>query len=306
MFFLDKPLCATDDSHHREHHPDGQPEVHIQDHHWQPGYHPNYLDKDTSATGSLQPHSRVDGQSLAATQRVWAHSQSRSYWSSTAQASPETARTSAWGWWRWCTPALPENEKKVGVCFGRLFALQCNVLRTEWADLRQEVEERPNQQQDNQNDQAGEQARELQTQTKVQCNNPGVFWPFWEAGRSLLCPTCVWPPALSSMFVVARVAELGKQVKKEDTVLETPWANSSWGKKTAFLRGILHKRESEVKWTHYLVGVDGVAMLVSVDHRQWDGHGVADEGDGHRVAGDVGEGAQGRQPWPGEPGRCWG
>lgn len=29
------------------------------------------------------------------------------------------------------------------------------------------------------------------------------------------------------MLVVANVAELGKQVKKEDTVLETPWANSS-------------------------------------------------------------------------------
>lgn len=40
--------------------------------------------------------------------------------------------------------------------------------------------------------------------------------------------TCVCPPALSSMLVVARVAELGKQVKKEDTVLETPWASSSW------------------------------------------------------------------------------
>lgn len=44
--------------------------------------------------------------------------------------------------------------------------------------------------------------------------------------------TCVWPPALSSMFVVASVAELGKQVKKEDTVLEIPWANSSWHQTT--------------------------------------------------------------------------
>lgn len=42
-------------------------------------------------------------------------------------------------------------------------------------------------------------------------------------------------------------------------------------------------------------------MLVGVDHRQRDGHGVADEGDGHRVSGDVGESAQGGQPWPGEP-----
>lgn len=30
------------------------------------------------------------------------------------------------------------------------------------------------------------------------------------------------PPALSSMFVVANVAELGKQLKKEDNVLEIP------------------------------------------------------------------------------------
>lgn len=44
--------------------------------------------------------------------------------------------------------------------------------------------------------------------------------------------TCVCPPALSSMFVVANVAELGKQVKKEDTVLEIPWANSSWHETT--------------------------------------------------------------------------
>lgn len=43
-------------------------------------------------------------------------------------------------------------------------------------------------------------------------------------------------------------------------------------------------------------------MFVGVDHRQRDGHGVADEGDGHRVSGDVGEGAQGGEPWPGEPG----
>lgn len=49
--------------------------------------------------------------------------------------------------------------------------------------------------------------------------------------------TCVWPPALSSMLVVAKVAELGKQVKKEDTVLETPWANSSWNQKQ-----VLHKQ----------------------------------------------------------------
>lgn len=29
------------------------------------------------------------------------------------------------------------------------------------------------------------------------------------------------------MLVVARVAELGKQVKSEETVLEMPWASSS-------------------------------------------------------------------------------
>lgn len=46
--------------------------------------------------------------------------------------------------------------------------------------------------------------------------------------EACLVPTCVCPPALSSIFVVASVAELGKQVKKEDRVLEIPWANSSW------------------------------------------------------------------------------
>ena len=33
------------------------------------------------------------------------------------------------------------------------------------------------------------------------------------------------------MLVVARVAELGKQVKRDDTVLEIPWARSSWRNK---------------------------------------------------------------------------
>lgn len=34
--------------------------------------------------------------------------------------------------------------------------------------------------------------------------------------------TCVCPPALSKMLVVARVAELGKQVNREETRFETP------------------------------------------------------------------------------------
>lgn len=43
--------------------------------------------------------------------------------------------------------------------------------------------------------------------------------------------TCVCPPALSKMLVVASVAELGKQVNKEETRFERPWARSSYGKR---------------------------------------------------------------------------
>lgn len=43
--------------------------------------------------------------------------------------------------------------------------------------------------------------------------------------------TCVCPPALSKMLVVASVAELGKQVNKEETRFERPWASSSCGKR---------------------------------------------------------------------------
>ena len=39
------PLSATDHSHHREHHSDSQPKVHIEYHHRQPGYNPNHLHK---------------------------------------------------------------------------------------------------------------------------------------------------------------------------------------------------------------------------------------------------------------------
>lgn len=41
-------------------------------------------------------------------------------------------------------------------------------------------------------------------------------------------PTCVFPPASTSRLVVANVAELGKQEKREEMRLETPWAKSSW------------------------------------------------------------------------------
>ena len=39
--------------------------------------------------------------------------------------------------------------------------------------------------------------------------------------------TCVFPPASTSRLVVANVAELGKQEKREETRLETPCARSS-------------------------------------------------------------------------------
>lgn len=37
------PLCAADDSHHREDHPDSQAKVHIEYHHREPSYKPNHL-----------------------------------------------------------------------------------------------------------------------------------------------------------------------------------------------------------------------------------------------------------------------
>lgn len=43
------------------------------------------------------------------------------------------------------------------------------------------------------------------------------------------------------MFVVANVAELGKQVKKEDTVLEIPWASNSWHQTTDVYQTVSNK-----------------------------------------------------------------
>lgn len=40
------PLCATDDSHHRENHPNGKAKVHVKHYYRQPRYHPNDLHKD--------------------------------------------------------------------------------------------------------------------------------------------------------------------------------------------------------------------------------------------------------------------
>lgn len=40
------PLCATDDSHHRENNPNGKAKIHIKYYYRQPGYHPNHLHKD--------------------------------------------------------------------------------------------------------------------------------------------------------------------------------------------------------------------------------------------------------------------
>lgn len=50
----DVPLCAADDSHHRENYPNGEAKVHIKYHYRQPGDHPNYLDKDTARITSQQ------------------------------------------------------------------------------------------------------------------------------------------------------------------------------------------------------------------------------------------------------------
>lgn len=52
----------------------------------------------------------------------------------------------------------------------------------------------------------------------------------------------------------------------------------------------------------HLIGVDGISMFVSVDHRQRDRHGVADKRYGHCVSGNVRKSAQSRQPRLGESG----
>lgn len=46
----------------------------------------------------------------------------------------------------------------------------------------------------------------------------------------------------------------------------------------------------------------GVAMFISVDHRQWDRHSVTHKCDGHCVSCDFRERVQGRHPWLRESG----
>lgn len=62
--------------------------------------------------------------------------------------------------------------------------------------------------------------------------SPSPTPPTWIPTRFLLTQghalTCVFPPASTSRLVVASVAELGKQEKREEMRLETPWAKSSW------------------------------------------------------------------------------
>lgn len=47
------PLCAADDGHHGEHHPDDQAEVHVQNHNRQPGHHPHQLYKHMTTIPSM-------------------------------------------------------------------------------------------------------------------------------------------------------------------------------------------------------------------------------------------------------------
>ena len=87
-----------------------------------------------------------------------------------------------------------------------------------------------------------------------------------------MCTTCVYPPALSRMLVVARVAELGKQVKNEDTVLEMPWASSSWNQtqgSTQRVNRLLRFQPAAVSsHSHTAPGWDGWSSHV-YQHKSW-------------------------------------
>lgn len=200
LFFLNKPLCATNDSHHREHDPNGQTEVHIQHHHWQPGDHPNYLDKNMSATPSMELHSWLNEPSFAALTKsilLILHSSGKSWNCKNICLRLVTLMHASTAWGR--------EEASGCFFFNCLISLQHNMPPQASADLWQEVEERSNQQQDNENDQAGEQARELRTQAKAPLNNcldsserlisPSVTLPVCDLQRS---PVCWWWPELPS------------------------------------------------------------------------------------------------------------
>lgn len=113
--------------------------------------------------------------------------------------------------------------------------------------------------------------------------------------------TCVYPPALSSILVVAKVAELGKQVKKDDTVLEIPWASSSWNKTQVQSKYLTDLQESSSDIpTFYLVGVYRISMFIGINHCQWDGHSIANKCYGYCVPSNGRKHVKGRQLWPRE------
>lgn len=122
--------------------------------------------------------------------------------------------------------------------------------------------------------------------------------------RRHIYATCVYPPALSSILVVAKVAELGKQVKKEDTVLEIPWASSSWNEtqKVGRLARIELNISTSSSDMHgfYLVGVYRISMFISINHCQRDRHGVTNECYCYRVPSNGRESVKSRQLWPRE------
>lgn len=62
--------------------------------------------------------------------------QSQSCWFSTDPVSPETEGTSAWGWWRWCMPRLPEGSEmknetsKLSFCFPLILVADTHILNS--------------------------------------------------------------------------------------------------------------------------------------------------------------------------------
>lgn len=118
-----------------------------------------------------------------------------------------------------------------------------------------------------------------------------------------LYTTCVYPPALSSILVVAKVAELGKQVKKEDTVFEIPWASSSWNQTQVQHTKLTNKWKSNISastcqiCTFYLIGMYRISMFICINHCQWDRYGITNKCYGYCVSSNVRESVQGRHLW---------
>lgn len=71
-----------------------------------------YIKKHSTVTLTLSCQDNTSATVTSILPDQWVPLQSPSCWFSTAQVSPGTARTSAWGWWHWCMPVLPGERDK--------------------------------------------------------------------------------------------------------------------------------------------------------------------------------------------------